>query len=188
MVSIFAYGNFQAIYGHDCYVGSDVYGSEILNVRTDANGKFSVNQSFTLNHVNNIEFYQVNINGYYLYHYTSDPYILYDNYWLSTLYYRVKEVDSLKPKTFIIRNYPKVHFTNCKTLYSDNLKYRFLELYPLRNKNLLTVGNDIILETKDSYHWKALYGDTITSFYGLIPNKLVWLSILEKSWFSSYSI
>ena len=169
LITIFAYGDFTFI-GHDCMPMGDEYGVEILNTRTDANGKFSANKTFTLNGVSSLWFYQVNINGYYLYHATSDPYIYSDNNWLSTIYYRVKDVDSLQPKTFVIRAFPKVYFTNCKTLYSDSSKYQFLELYPLRNKKLFTVGNNVDLGTQDGIHWKATYGDTIQSAPGLIPN------------------
>jgi hypothetical protein len=173
MISIFVYGKFDMFlpgFASSCSVGPDEGGREILNIRTDANGNFAVNQPFTLQNVDAIEFYQINVNAYYIYHYTNDPYIVYDNLWLSHSYFRVKNIDSLLPTSFLITSYPKVNFTGCKSLYVDSSKFNFLSLFPLRNKNLGTVYNDVMLETHDSVHWTALFGDTIKSSYGLIPN------------------
>ena len=172
IVTVMAYGSFyQGVKGGSAPINGGV---EFINIKTDANGHYNIRQQYTLQNVSNIDFYQKSINGYYLYHYTSDPYILTSNYNLNTKYYRVQNLQNGSVFNTYLLFYPRVYFTSCKdSIYvDDSTHHQFLSLTPKYNKSLKTIYADYSVSSHDGIHFNPIFGDTIKSSYGLIPGNI----------------
>lgn len=172
VVTVMAYGSFyQGVKGGSAPIDGGV---EFINIKTDANGHYNIRQQYTLQHVSSIDFFQISINGYYKYHYISDPYILINNYDLKTKYYRVNNLHDGIFFTTHLLFYPRVYFTSCKdSMYvDDSTHYQFLSLTPKYNKSLKTINADYSVSSHDGIHFNPIFGDTIKSSYGLIPGNM----------------